>query len=571
MEEREGAKKKRKRKNESVVSEKTLKKEAHEAAELESFLFGKLETVAASEFGHEMDDDDDDIFDKLLKKTKKEKKKKNNDNENEANNKDGSGDQDDDDDDLPGEGDLIVSNGAADSDREADDEEEARVAVVERDVEGEEKAPVWEDEEEARAVVRVSAVNRLRKLRKEEGEEFVSGKDYISRLRAQHTVLNRGVSWAELPSQEKERRKLDSELDSDSETERGDDYDDGGALEDQTLLENNDLVVKSRSRLPQGLIEMTRMGDGNRAEPSNGVVQSVEFHRNAQILMTAGFDKKLRFFQVDGKKNPKMQSIFLEDFPVHKAAFVPDGSKVVAAGRRNFYFLYHLEAGRVERISPLVGRTERSLESFQVSPDSKQIAFLGNEGYILLCSLGTKQLTGNLKMNGSVRAVSFAENGRHLVSTGGDGEIYHWDLRTRRCFHKGADEGCVKSVSLAVSPDSRLFATGSGSGVVNVYDREGFIGGVTRPIKSLMNLVTTVDNVKFNNDSQILAISSRMKKDALRLVHLPSYTVFSNWPTFKTPLHYVHSMDFSPGGGYLAVGNAAGKVLLYRVRHYDHA
>ncbi|CAM6117604.1 unnamed protein product [Calypogeia fissa] len=149
MEEREGTKKKRKRKrkNKSVVSEKTLKKEAHEAAELESFLFGKLETVAASEFGHEIDDDDDDSFDKLLKKTKKEKKKKKkNDNDNEANNKDGSGDQDDDDDDdnnnnLPGEGDLLVSNGAADSDREADDEEEARVAVVERDVKERRKRP----------------------------------------------------------------------------------------------------------------------------------------------------------------------------------------------------------------------------------------------------------------------------------------------------------------------------------------------------------------------------------------------------------------------------------------------
>lgn len=86
-----------------------------------------------------------------------------------------------------------------------------------------------------------------------------------------------------------------------------------------------------------------------------------------------------------------------------------------------------------------------------------------------------------------------------------------------------------------------------------------------------MNLVTSIDNIKFNCDSQILAMASRMKKDALRLVHLPSYTVFSNWPTSKTPLQYVHSLDFSPGGGYLAVGNAAGKVLLYRLHYYDNA
>ncbi len=68
--------------------------------------------------------------------------------------------------------------------------------------------------------------------------------------------------------------------------------------------------------------------------------------------------------------------------------------------------------------------------------------------------------------------------------------------------------------------------------------------------------------------AQILAMASRMKKDALRLVHLPSCTVFSNWPTSRSPLGYVHSLAFSPGGGYLAIGNAKGRTLLYRLHHY---
>ena len=50
---------------------------------------------------------------------------------------------------------------------------------------------------------------------------------------------------------------------------------------------------------------------------------------------------------------------------------------------------------------------------------------------------------------------------------------------------------------------------------------------------------------------------------------MPSCTVFSNWPTSKTPLSYVFSLDFSPSGGYLAVGNDKGKVLLYRLKHYS--
>ena len=67
----------------------------------------------------------------------------------------------------------------------------------------------------------------------------------------------------------------------------------------------------------------------------------------------------------------------------------------------------------------------------------------------------------------------------------------------------------------------------------------------------------------------MLAFASRMKRDSLRVAHIPSCTVFSNWPSSKTPLHYVHSLAFSPRCGFLAVGTARGRVLLYRLHHYD--
>lgn len=83
-----------------------------------------------------------------------------------------------------------------------------------------------------------------------------------------------------------------------------------------------------------------------------------------------------------------------------------------------------------------------------------------------------------------------------------------------------------------------------------------------------MNLTTRIDELRFSPDSQMLALASRMKKDAMRVVHVPSLTVFSNWPTSKTPLQYVSAIDFSPNCGYLAIGNARGRVLLYRLHHY---
>lgn len=50
------------------------------------------------------------------------------------------------------------------------------------------------------------------------------------------------------------------------------------------------------------------------------------------------------------------------------------------------------------------------------------------------------------------------------------------------------------------------------------------------PRKAVMNLTTGVHHMVFHPDAQMLAIGSRVKRDAFRLVHLPSCTVFKNWP-----------------------------------------
>ncbi|KAE9592950.1 putative transcription factor WD40-like family [Lupinus albus] len=423
------------------------------------------------------------------------------------------------------------------------------------------RKPVWVDEEEEKTTVNIAKLNRLRKLRKEEDENVISGSEYVSRLRAHHIKLNPGTDWAQVDPNSKGDRSSDDELtDEDNED-----------VTDDILRTNEDLVVKSSSKLLPGHIEYSKLVDANIQDPSNGPIHSVQFHRNAQLLLTAGLDRKLKFFQVDGKRNTKIQSIFLEDCPIRKASFLPDGSQVIISGRRKFFYSFDLVKAKVDKIGPLVGREEKSLEVFEVSPDSKLIAFLGNEGYILLVSTKTKQLVGTLKMNGTIRSLAFAEDGQHLLTAGGDGQVYHWDLRTMTCLHKGVDEGCINSTALCTSPGGSHFAAGSDSGIVNVYNREEFLGGKRKPIKTIDNLTTKVDFMKFNHDSQILAICSSMKKSSLKLIHIPSYTVFSNFPSANMSLHYPRSIDFSPGGGFMAVGSAAGKVLLYKLHHYQHA
>ncbi|KAL6603491.1 hypothetical protein ACP70R_043852 [Stipagrostis hirtigluma subsp. patula] len=420
-----------------------------------------------------------------------------------------------------------------------------------------ERKPVWVDEEET-TEVDILKVARLRKLRKEADEHLISGKEYENRLRAQHAKLNPFTGWADMD------RKAPLPGASDGESD-----DEGGV--DDILRNNDELVVKGTAKLLPGMLEFSRLVDANIQETSSGPVNSVQFHRNGQLMLAAGLDKHLRFFQIDGKRNPKIQSIFIEDCPVYKASFLPDGSEVILSGRRKFFYSFDLVHAAVSKIGPLTGREEKSLESFEISPDSKTIAFIGNEGYILLVSSKTKQLIGTLKMNGSVRSLAFADGGNQLMSSGGDGQVYHWDLRTRKCIHKATDDGSLAGISLCTSQDSSLFATGSTSGIVNVYKRDDFLGGKQKPLKTIENLTTEVGEMKFNHDAQILAISSRKERNGMRLVHIPSFTVFQNWPGPRFSLHYPRCLDFSPNSGFLSVGHAGGKVLLYKLHHYQNA
>ncbi|KAL6963461.1 hypothetical protein U1Q18_012491 [Sarracenia purpurea var. burkii] len=524
----------KKRKEEHVEEDKQLEiEQENEMKKLENFLFGSL--YSPVEFGKQ---DDEESRDEIIEKSSA----------------------------------LFFTDRSANS----------VLSVYENDAEFPEntddegvrqRKPVWVDELEEKISINIARVNRLRKLRKEENESVISGSSYVSRLRTQHVKLNPGTEWAQLDLQS----RTYSFDDEDSDVENGPagpalgrGYKDIKGIDD-ILRTNEDLVVKSSAKLLPGLLEYSRLVNANAEDPSSGPINSVQFHRNAQLLLTGGLDRKLTFFQIDGKRNTKIQSIFLEDCPVRKASFVPDGSQVIAAGRRNFFYSFDLVKAEVDKIGPLIGREERSLEVFEVSPDSKTIAFVGNEGYILLVSSKTKELIGTLKMNGTVRSLAFANNGQHLLSSGGDGYVYHWDLRTRVCFHKAVDEGCINGSALCTSPNGTLFAAGSDSGIVNIYNREEFLGGKRKPIKTIENLTTKVDFMKFNNDAQILAISSTMKKNSLKLIHVPSFSVFSNWPPPNQTLCYPRCLDFSPGGGFMALGNAAGKVLLYKLRHYHHA
>ena len=187
---------------------------------------------------------------------------------------------------------------------------------------------------------------------------------------------------------------------------------------------------------------------------------------------------------------------------------------------------------------------------------------------------------------GNENRSGIVDDEKHLAVLTGDAEVYIWDVGQRRCVKKWRDEGGYRGAGRVLAgsgggsgwmaiglvfffffrvlqtfywPLSLSFVfNSSSSGFVNVYDSDSFAvhrddnfyssngtytSGAPKLVKALGHLTTPISTLKFNHDAQILAMASKDKKDAMRLVghYCPSWLLdfssfysitFCWWPSF---------------------------------------
>ncbi|ORE07015.1 WD40 repeat-like protein [Rhizopus microsporus var. microsporus] len=430
----------------------------------------------------------------------------------------------------------------------------------------------WVDDDDKKLQISLKAANMTKKLRNDIDEDVIDGAEYTRRLRRQFNRLHPKPDWARLPSETKsESRKRKADDSSDEEEAEADDQ-----LDEETridLLKSTMGILNKRSNLkaiPPKRLDIMRLKDANRASLSQRGITCISFHPNAQVMLVGGLDKVLRLFQIDGKINPKIQSVKFKDMPIYHAEFHPSGDEIVVSGRRSYFYIYNIQTGIIDRCPGIWGREEKSLEEFSISPCGRYIAFLGVSGVIIVVSYSTKKWYCNLKVNKTVESVSWSSDGNYLFGFSGEGQVYQFDVQNKECMKRWNDEGCIGPSVIRVSPDERYYATGSSTGIVNVYDRSVLEPESInpKPFKVIESLTTRVNNILFNHDSQLMVISSQSKKEQLRVIHVPTGTAYANWPTDGTPLNTVKCVAFSPNSDYLAIANKKGKVLLYTLKHY---
>ena len=397
----------------------------------------------------------------------------------------------------------------------------------------EEEACVWEDPEELE--FDLVSNNRAKKLRMNEEETAIAQETYEKRLKSQYEKIHPRPQWASQAEQDPESRI------------------------------NSLNIMKNTIQFKPDIIGMSRLKDANYKSYSNCVIQALDFHPNSQVLLSAGLDKKLKIFRVDGKENENIQNFHFQDLPIYSAFFLNSGVEIVCTGRRNFFYSLDLSSGNVHKIRTLVNREEKSLENVSYSPCGRFIVFTGRNGSLIILCAKNKHIITTVRMNGSASSVQFSKDGQFMYSIGKDFSLHKWDTKTFKCIEILSDSNSFGATQLSLSPNGQDICIGSTSGIVNVYATD-FNDSSMKSKTSFLNLTTAIDQIEYHPSSQILGFCSSALKNSFRFVHCASNRVYSNWPTFSTPLNYVSCFKFSPSGSHVALGNDKGKVLLYNIK-----
>ncbi len=461
-------------------------------------------------------------------------------------------------------------------------------------------APAWEDSDDERLSVSLASVGRLRKLRFAEAEDVVSGTEYTRRLRQQYLRLNPLPSWAlDVDSrQTRRRRRSSASSDSSAGSESGTEGDIESALPLEKFLRSvsamGEAGAKKRKLRPE-VIDIQRTRDI--PDSHQGPVSSLQFHPQHPVLLSCSTTSILKLHHIAPSAhptpNPLLTSVQVKRLPIRRSEFLyPEGDRIVFAGRRKFLHSWDLSTGQVTKVTKVQGhrREHKTMERFRLSPCGRYTAIVATDrkggGMLNILAVNTMQWIAQARLDsrGGIADFVWWSAGDGITILGRDGQVGEWSMETGRFLGLWRDEGSIGGTVMALGGHSgpsalgghRWVAIGSKSGVLNIYDRQNLlvtskngeveIKAQPSPNRCFVQLVTPVTTVAFTPDGQLLAFASQFKSDALRLVHLPSCTVYRNWPTEQTPLGRIRAIAFGSGSDILAVGNDVGKIRLWEIR-----
>ena len=423
----------------------------------------------------------------------------------------------------------------------------------------------WYDEDDSTLKVNLNSKNHLKKLKQTPTESEITVSEYQQRIRAHFKSMYTSsdetniFKWADPSLTDAPAVQPQGELDK--------------------ILQSNTLIANASKLLLQSNIlaitQLTPVTKHNKQHSS--ITTTINFHpTKPEIIVTSGLDKKLKVFEYTPQQDESklLSCVNTIDMPIYSAKFLNnDSNNLIITGRRKHYFTYDIERSCLQRYEGHFATTYNKIASLErcfVGYNNDTFAFTDQTGCIYLYDVSTHKFKYDIKLQTEITNVCFDNNGYYVYCAGNQSDIYIYDIRKyRSCVNKIADYGNICVLAMDISPNGKYLATGSKSGYVNVYETEQLKAATVdedvEPVKVFENLTTSCDYVRFNKGSNALGMSSKWKKNALRVANVENMKVYSNFPSFKERMKYPTCFDFSCNDKYFTVGNDEGKAFLYKV------
>lgn len=277
-------------------------------------------------------------------------------------------------------------------------------------------------------------------------------------------------------------------------------------------------------------------------------VTSLDFSPDGQLLASAGVGDRLIIWSNSGDKILEWQA---GGDSINSMIFSPDSNYLITSGNDGNLKFWNLSGEN---------KLEKSLESVRsisLSPDGKLLATATIDNQVRIWNLSESPPSISpgfvVGESGLVRKVSFSPEGNFLATLDGKSTVKLWNLP-----QKEWQELEIEAISMSFSAaEKQTLATATSNGAVRLWNVPE-----AKLIEEFQTLHLDTKLIRFSPDGEIIAtvgIDRNVRLWNLAGRQLAQFEFEEN----------VVSVNFSPNGKLLAVGDSDGKIWLRRVESLD--
>jgi U3 small nucleolar RNA-associated protein 18 len=329
-------------------------------------------------------------------------------------------------------------------------------------------------------------------------------------------------------------------------------------------VDASDIFSGSTTHIPPNSLAIARVSDLMKPQTARAGVLAILFHPSKCEAAVLDGKNSIHVVSVTGKVNRVQYSIpFVERKHSLAASWSIDGDRLFVGGQGGIFQTIdtRLQSAQVSHLLDERG----TITCIACSPNNDVLAMVvGMKMHFV--SAGNLQLLRTVSASDELQCGCFTDDGSYFIAAGRVGRGLVFDMETFGPINRFQDQG-MQGIH-AIDASHGLVAFGTESGVLEVFELSALREKYPRPLFTKLNLTTIVDTVKFNHTGELIAFGSSGKKDAFRVLHVRSKSVFSNWPTQNTPISFLRAVAFDSTSQFLAVGNDKGAVTLWELAFY---